>query len=177
MKRILTIFIAFTMIFCLFACDSGSNGGGVTYTGELNGENTKLVINGDKATFSMSAEREFPSANTTVLQSATQTGIIESDEDGVLTIVFNKTGATASMSMKFSGSGASEYKKTLKAQFDDMEDGAYKDAMLMVLDGKTVNMKYGDKYWEDVGPGSEQVIVIKLDKVNKTFTQMDSGIG
>ena len=178
MKRIIAILITLTMALCLFSCDSesGSNGG-VTYKGELNGAKTTLVVKGNKATFSMSEERKFEEAKTTVLQSATQTGIIESNEDGVITIVFNKAGASATMSMKFSGSGASEYKKALKEQFKGMQDSAYKEAMLLILEGKTLNMKYGDKFFDEVGPGEDQVIVVKLDTVNKTFTQTDSGIG
>ncbi|MBQ8255208.1 MAG: hypothetical protein IJY94_06885 [Clostridia bacterium] len=179
MKRIIAIIMTLTLALCLFSCDSGSssNGGKDTYTGELNDAKTTLVIDNNTATFSMSEEREFKEQNTTVLQSATQTGIIESNKDGVLTIVFNKPGAAATMSMKFSGSGASAYKKTLKQQFSSMNDSAYKDAMLTTLDGKTLKMSIGDKYWEEVGPGSSQVIVVKLDTANKTFTQMDSGIG
>lgn len=178
MKRIIAILVTLTMALCLFSCDTGSDSnGGTTYTGVLFDEETTLVVNGNKASFSMSMERKFETQNATVVQFATQTGVIESNEDGVLTIVFNKAGASASMSMKISGSGAAEYKKLLKAQFEEMEDSVYKEAMLIVIDGKTLNMKYGDKYWEEAGPGSDQLIVVKLDTVNKTFTQMDSGIG
>ena len=91
--------------------------------------------------------------------------------------MFNKTGATASMSMKITGSGAAEYIKNAKAQFESMEAGAYKDAMLKLVNGKTLNMKYGDDYWETVGPTSDNVIVVKIDTAKMTFTQMDSGIG
>ncbi len=178
MKRIIAILITLTMALCLFSCDTGSgSNGGETYTGVLFESETKLVINGNKATFSMSEKMELKELNTTITMSGVQTGIIESDEDGVLTIVFNKDGASASMSYKFSGSGAAEYKKTLKAQYESLEDSAYKTAMLTIIDGKTLNMKYGDKYWEEVGPGSDQVIVVKIDTAKKTFTQMDSGIG
>ena len=177
MKRIIAIIMTLTLALCLFSCDNGSNGGKDTYTGELNGAKTTLVIDDNTATFSMSEEKEFKEQNTTVLQSGTQTGIIESNEDGVLTIVFNKPGAAATLSMKFSGSGASAYKKTLKQQFSSMDDSAFKDAMLTILDGKTLKMSFGDKYWEEVGPGASEVIVVKLDTANKTFTQMDSGIG
>ena len=178
MKRIIAILITLTMALCLFSCDTGSGSNGVeTYTGVLFDEETTLVVKGDKASFSMTMEIKFEEQNTTVIQSATQTGIIESNEDGVLTVVFNKAGASASASMQFKGSGAEEYKKTLKAQYESMEDGAYKEFMLTMIDGKTINMKYGDKYWEEAGPGSDQVIVVKIDTAKKTFTQMDSGIG
>ncbi len=174
MKRIIAILITLTMALCLFSCDTGSDSnGGVTYTGVLFDEETKLVVNGNKAIFSMTLERKFEEQNTTVIQSATQTGIIESNEDGVLTIVFNKAGAAASMSMKFSGSGAEEYKKLLKAQFESLEDGAYKTAMLTIIGGKTLNMKYGDELFEEAGPGSDQVIVVKIDTAKKTFTQIE----
>ncbi len=180
MKRIIAILLTLAMALCLFACDSGStsgSNGGETYTGVLFDEETTLVVNGNKASFSTSMEKKFETQNATVVQFATQTGVIESNEDGVLTIVFNKAGASASMSMKISGSGAAEYKKLLKAQFEEMEDSVYKEAMLIVIGGKTLNMKYGDKYWEEAGPGSDQLIVVKIDTAKKTFTQMDSGIG
>ncbi len=178
MKRIIAILLTLAMALCLFACDSGSgSNGGDTYTGELDGAKTKLVVNGNKATFSISETMEFEEAKVTVVQKISQTGVIDSNEDGVLTIVFNKAGATASMSMKISGAGTAEYKKALKAQFESLPDGVYKDAMLGVADGKTLNMKYGDKYWEEVGPGADYVVVVKIDTAKKTFTQMDSGIG
>lgn len=172
MKRIIAIIIMLTMALCIFSCDSGKDGGD-TYTGVIFDEEAKLVVEENKATFSMATERKFGEQNETVVtQYVTQTGVIESNEDGVLTIVFNKSGASASMSMSISGSGAAEYKKTAKAQFESMEDGVYKEAMLMVLDGKTLNMKYGDKYWEDFGPAEDYVIVVKLDTAKKTFTQI-----
>jgi hypothetical protein len=177
MKRIFTILLAFTMVLCLFACDNGGNGGGAAYTGDLDGAKTKLVINGNKATFSAEVENDLGEAKVKITNKVTQTGIIESNEDGVITVVFNKTGATASMSMKITGSGAAEYIKNAKAQFESMEAGAYKDAMLKLVNGKTLNMKYGDDYWETVGPTSDNVIVVKIDTAKMTFTQMDSGIG
>ena len=176
MKRIFSILIALTMVLCLFACDNGGNGGGTAYTGDLDGEKTKLVINGNKATFSAEITNEIAAAKVKITQKLTQTGIIESNEDGVITVVFNKAGAAATMSMKITGSGAADYIKAAKAQFEGVE-GAAGEAMLKLLNGKTLNMKYGDDYWETVGPTSGNTIVVKIDTTKKTFTQMDSGIG
>ena len=176
MKRIFTILIALTMVLCLFACDSGSNGGGITYTGDLDGAKTTLVISGNKATFKTELVSEIAEQSVTAITKSTMTGIIDSNVDGVITVVFNKAGATASVAMSFTGSGASEYKKTLKAQFESME-GDYYQMMAKVVDGKMLNMKYGDEYWEVMGTTSSNVIVVKIDTATMTFTQMDSGIG
>lgn len=173
MKRIFLLIIALTMALSLFSCTAGENGG-KTYTGIYGGEETKLAINGNKATLSTEFFNELSlgeDKKVTATNISTMTGIITSNENGVIVISFSVKGATAKAQIKLSGNGAKDYKEMVLAQIDQLEDGPIKTAQLNLINGKTVNMSYGDELWETMGPGSDNDITLVIDEKNGTFTE------
>ncbi len=172
MKRILALIITFTMALCLFSCVAGGNGG-KTYTGIYGDEEATLVINGNKATLSAEFSRELAlgeDKKITITNISTMTGVITSNEDGVIVISFGVKGATAKAQIKVTGSGAAEYKEMVLAQINEMEDGAVKEAQKKLINGKAISMAYGDELWDDMGPGNDRVITITIDEEKGTFT-------
>ncbi len=177
MKRILSLIITLTMAICLFSCTNADLfGGGKTYTGIYGDEETKLVINGNKATLSAEFSREASfgeGKKVTITNISTMTGVITSNKDGTITISFGAEGATAKAQIKITGNGASEYKEALLAQINELEDGAIKEAQKKLLSGKTISMRYGDELWEAMGPGSEHVVTLIIDEKNGTFAEVE----
>lgn len=176
MKRIIALIITLTMALCLFSCTNVKTDGGKTYTGIYGDEETKLVINGNKATLSAEFSREFDFSEgkkVKMTNISTMTGIITSNEDGVIVISFGVKGATAKAQIKITGSGAAEYKETILDQIDEMEDGIVKETQKKLLSGKTISMKYGDELWETMGPGNDHVVTLEIDEKNGTFTEVE----
>lgn len=174
MKRIISTILILTMALVLFSCTSEGNGG-KTYTGIYEYKEAKLVINGNTATLSTEFSNEdfFEGGKkVTVNNISSMTGIITSNENGVIEISFNAKGAAATAQMKLSGSAAEEYKEMVLADIDQLEDGPLKSAQLKLINGEVVKMAYGDELWEAVG-FSDYVITLVLDEEKGTFTEAE----
>lgn len=178
MKRIVTFFIVLTMVLCLVACGGGDKGSsGAVYTGELDGETTKLTIKDGKAHFFTSfSETE---EGLTMKAETTRIGVIKSNTDGVLEVAFFEEGAGVKIKMEISGEGADTYLELLKslmlegAELSDAEKAVVND----YFDGKEVTIDYGSALWEFFADDEEgyDTIKVELDEQKKTFTQVIEG--
>lgn len=177
MKRIISLVLTLIMALGLISCGGGGEKG-KTYTGVYGGEDTKLVINGNYATLSTEYSEEL-SLEGGIKVKATNigimTGVITSNENGVVAISFSVNGATATMQIKLSGSGADTYRETYLDRISQLEDGPMKNAQLTLISGKTLKMAYGDELWDTMGPGNNRVITLNIDEENGTFTEVEEG--
>lgn len=139
------------------------------YLGILSNREATLVIDGDKAIFNCSYTEEHDDygAPVKIVHTSILTGIIESNENGVITVCFGKEGATESQSHIFSGEAADAARQEYLSIAEYME-GPMKQAMIDIADGKTVNMAYGDALWDELGQGSS-VIIVTFDTESGIF--------
>lgn len=174
MKHIISFVLVLTMVLGLFSC-TNKGGNDKTYTGIYGGEETKLVIKGNKAILSTEYSEELSFDGDKKVKATNigvMTGIITSTDNGAITISFGVKGATATMQIKLSGNGAEAYKARILEQLNELEDGPFKNAQLTLINGRTLNMAYGDEMWETMGPGNDRVVILVIDEENGTFTEV-----
>lgn len=179
MKRVLLTLLAIIMTFSLISCKKSKNGGEITetkapvnenvYVGILGEKPTTLYIDGEKAIFDCSYI-EFNNdygAEATITHTLKLVGLIESIENGVMTVTFAWGGASHTESRIYSGEGAEVARQEFLKIADYME-GAMKQAIIDLADGKTLVIQHGDELWQEMGQG-DSVITVTLDEENGSF--------
>ncbi len=150
------------MVFSMVACGEK----GTTYKGVGEDyENSTLTINGSSFTLkgSTTESGKDMDMDCEMITNMTISGTVAKKDGNKLELVAK----TAKMSMKITGKDAAAFKEMYRGLLSMLE-GEEKQVLTDLLDGKTVNVKQGDAYWESLGIDEENLIVT-LDEVKGTF--------
>lgn len=143
----------------------------VLYTGEYLFDDATLALGEKTAVLTLTNEET--TAGLTISQVLSITGIVTEHNGETLIVSFGKDGASASMSMALSGTGAEAVKEMLKSQLTQSEFSA--EAMQQMVDminGKEITVSFGSELWDEM-VDFEGEATFRLNDEAKTFIEVE----